>query len=130
MTGVIRPPYGGPTGPQFSDSLLVDAFASGMRTGHSSRFHIEGDVLLVDRMEPGAIRLSCATFLLSTVHIDELIQYDCWGRLVESDPPLATVVALQLVGHPGSGWDLWSSVPGEARRELARTAAAGDIRDL
>ncbi|MFP5332601.1 MAG: hypothetical protein ACLGHX_09635 [Acidimicrobiia bacterium] len=129
MAGVIRPPYGAPTGPRFADRTLVDGFISGMRTGYSRRYHIEGDVLLIDRMEPVVIRVSPATFLLSSLHSDQLTRWNDWGHLVRTNPPLATVVALQAVGEPSLAWDLWSRHPGDALHELARVAGGGEVRD-
>ncbi len=127
MPGVVRPPFGAPTGPLIDDGTLTDAFIGGQRTGHSATLHIEEDVLLADRLVPVAIRLGAATILMRTDTRCPALAGTVTRlalTLVEREPPLATVVALQAVGHSAAPWELWSADPRRARELLVAAAGA------
>lgn len=129
MPGVVRPPYGKPTGPLADNGDLIASFITGARTGYSDRFHIEEDTLLVERFVPVAIRLAPGSILIRTDYPDGGA-YEFAGMaglaVMESEPPLATVVALQALGLPAASWDLWSSHGrGEAQAALTACAAGG-----
>lgn len=130
MPGVVRPPWGAPTGPELADLPLVAAFAGGARTGHSNIFHIEEHTLLQDRFVTVAIRCGPQAVLvrtdLDTARLRRLTRRAGLIELV-SEPPLATVVSLQSSGLPAATWDLWG-LDMEAADEALRTAAAGEMR--
>ncbi len=130
MPGVVRPPYGAPTGPLLSDGELVATYLAGARTGHSPSLHVEEDVLLAERFVPMAIRVGPATVIIRTDIESVPLAAGCAAAglaLVEREPPLATVVALQTVGHSAAPWELWSADPRQAPAYLA-AAATGDAR--
>jgi hypothetical protein len=130
----ILPPYGDPTGPLNGDELVVRSFAQGVYAGHSPRFHLEGDALMVDRMDTAALRVGPTTIL---VRIDLAPKFDTARPVVEQilagegltcldhDCRLAAPVAIQILGLRLSSWDLWGTDIDEAFL-LLRTAAVGD----
>ncbi len=121
MPGVVRPPYGAPTGPLLSDAELAAAYLAGARTGHSPALHIEEDTLLVDRFQAVALRVGVDTLLIRTdvacPPLAEAVAGRC--QMVEREPPLATVVALQVLGHSAAPWELWGTDPDTAAARLA-----------
>ena len=126
MPGVIRPPWGAPTGPELSDAEVVRTFAQGARTGHSGWFHIEDRTLLAERFITVAIRCEPSTLL---IRID-LETGGLTGHLRSAglflqvqDPDLATVIGLQVSGHPAAAWDLWG-IDRESALSHMRTAAS------
>ena len=128
MPGVIRPPFGAPTGPQVADTEVVTRFIEGARTGHSSNFHIEDGVLLADRMTPASLRLSIGALLIRTdIPCPELELGAKENELhrVVVDPPLATVISLQMLGLPAASWDLWTHDSIDAGSALENAAMSG-----
>ncbi len=121
MPGVVRPPYGAPTGPLLTDAELAAAYLAGARTGHSASLHIEEDVLLAGRFEPVALRVGADTLIVRTDLDCPALAAAMAGRLtmVQREPPLATVVALQALGHSAASWELWGSDPDTAAALLA-----------
>ncbi len=121
MPGVVRPPYGAPTGPLVSDAQLAAAYLAGARTGHSPTLHIEEDVLLAGRFEAVALRLGVETLIVRTDVACRPLAEALEGRLrlVAREPPLATVVALQALGHSAAPWELWGADGDDAARLLA-----------
>lgn len=110
MPGVIRPPWGAPTGPELSDTEVVRSFAQGSRTGHSQKYHIEDRTLLADRFVTVSIRCGPTTLLVrSDVDIDSLSTHLITAglRLQMHEPELAVVIGLQVSGNPAAAWDLW-----------------------
>ncbi len=101
----IRPPFASPSGPRQSDDAVAAAFCRGARSGFSPRLHIEGDVLVMDRMVPVALRIGEAAVL---VRVDQRPPVDVGPQLqlVDADPLLATAVALEVLGLPASRWHL------------------------
>lgn len=130
MPGVVRPPWGAPTGPELADLSLVTAFIAGARTGHSKSFHIEEHTLLQDRLITVAIRCGPQAVLLRT-DLDTPLLHRLTRRSglrsQVSEPALATVVGLQSSGLPAATWDLWGHDLEAADRALRR-AAAGEMR--
>lgn len=129
MPGVVRPPYGTPTGPLVQSAELFISFMSGVGTGYSSNLHVEEDTLLIDRIVPVAIRLTPESVLMRTDYPDGGISGFATGaglRCVERDPMLATVVALQAVGLPAATWDLWATLDqAKAQQSLSAYAERG-----
>lgn len=128
MPGVVRPPYGKPTGPLAHDRDLIASFVAGARTGYSDRFHIEEDTLLVERFVPVAIRLAPGSILIRTDYPDGGAQefaVRAGLALVDAEPPLATVVALQALGLPAASWNLWSSHGRDQAQAALSSCAAG-----
>lgn len=131
MPGLIRPPFGAPTGPLVSDASLIAAFIEGAQTGHSPGYHIEESTLLIDRLTPVSIRLDpdCllvrtdipSPFVESTAGISALV-------LALIDPPLATVVSLQVLGLPAASWNLWCLEPMDPLDALHRAVMSGPAR--
>lgn len=129
MPGVVRPPYGDPTGPLLTDPELADTFLAGARTGHSPGLHVEEHTLLSERFVPVAIRLAPDTILQrADVECGPLEQAAARRglALVDEEPPLATVVAVQAVGHSAASWQLWAADPGDAAEAL-RAAATAEV---
>lgn len=125
VAGLYRPPYGSPTGPLLDEAGLVDAYLDGNRTGHSPDLHIEDDTLLIDRLQPIALRLGNAALLIRTDAPTGRVQARATVRglrLIEDDPPLATVVALQVLGLPAASWALWGDDADESRSRLTGAA--------
>ncbi|MDE0805753.1 MAG: hypothetical protein OSA99_20815, partial [Acidimicrobiales bacterium] len=60
----VLPPFGPAPGPPASDRQVVAAFARNEPAGHSQRLHVEGDVLHVDVLVIGALRLAPRTVLV------------------------------------------------------------------
>lgn len=128
MPGVIRPPWGKPTGPKLKDQDLIASFANGSRTGHSGRYHIEEHTLLEDRFETISIRCETTALLVRTdVDTSRLQRHLARAGLSRQqvDPPLATVVGLQTCGLPAASWDLWGTEPERALDGLRHAAADG-----
>ena len=127
---MFRPPYGAPTGPLLADDELIDAFIAGSRTGHSDRFHLEEGTLLADRFVALALRLRSRSFLVrrdeDTGAVAERLR-SAGMDVVEDDPPLATVVALQAVGLPAVPWQLWSDSIEIGSADLVAAAESDDI---
>lgn len=128
MPGVIRPPWGAPTGPELSDFDLIGSFVDGARTGYSRAYHIEDRVLLAHRTSTVAIRCAGEAILLRT----DIPTRPVRSRLkrmglisLVTDPPLATVVGLQVAGLPAATWDLWGKEPSQAEEALM-AASAGE----
>ncbi len=126
MIGGIRPPYGEPLGPLLTDDALVDSFLANARAGRSNTYHIEDRVLLVSRFTPVALRLGGGAVLvradLDVAPITPAMLAKIW-RLLASDPPLATPVAVQAIGYPAV-WDLWGTDSDEAKWLLEEAALA------
>ncbi|MDQ1422375.1 MAG: hypothetical protein QOJ52_4337 [Acidimicrobiaceae bacterium] len=134
MDDQLLPPYAEPTGPLNDDDSVVRAFANGYYGGHSPRFHVEGDALIVDRMDAAALRVGPTTLLVRIDLPDDLM----WGRpvveqvlegegfsCIDRDSLFAAPVAIQILGLRLSSWDLWGTEIEEAFRRL-RAAAVGD----
>lgn len=126
MIGGIRPPYGEPLGPLLTDDALVNSFLTNVRAGHSDTYHIEDRVLLASRFTPVALRLGSGIVLVRTdldvARITAAMLARMW-RLLASDPPLATPVAVQAIGYPAA-WDLWGTDSDEAQWLLEEAALA------
>jgi hypothetical protein len=128
LPGLIRPPYGEPTGPYLAETALFAEFLEGARTGHSLSHHIEESALLMDRMAPVALRLSHGAVLVRTDLSSPALVTALPGlgySMVSQDPPLSTVVGLQVLGMPAAMWDLWAGAGSDAQEALERTAGAG-----
>lgn len=119
----LRPPFAAPRGPTRSDEELAHEFARGARSGYSPRLHIEGDVLVLDRISPVAVRLGEAGMLIRT-DLSPPVEI-APGQVVDDDPLLATAVALQVLGLPASSWQLHGVDPDAATEALL--AAAEDV---
>jgi len=130
----LLPPYAEPTGPRNDDEVVARAFAQGVYAGHSSRFHVEGDALMVDRIDAGALRVGPTTILVRLDLPDEQADarpvversledegFTCFDR----DTLLAAPVAIQVLGLRLSNWNLWGTDIDEAFSRL-RLAAVGD----
>ena len=110
-----------------SDPRLFDEFLAGARTGHSASHHIEESALLIDRIAPVALRLEEGVVLIRTdVQSNALLVIlPGLGYSIEvEDPPLATVVSLQVLGMPAAMWDLWARKGADANATLERVAGA------
>lgn len=135
MDDQLLPPYAAPTGPLNDDETVVRAFAQGMYVGHSNRFHVEGQALMVDRMDAtAALRVGPTTLLvrldlpdeqLSAQPIVEQVLRDEGFTCLDRDSLLAAPVAIQVLGLRLSSWDLWGKDLDEAFHCL-RVAAVGD----
>jgi len=130
----MRPPFSQPTGPRVPDAAVVDAFARGEATGHSSRLHAEADVLLVDRADAVALRLVPRALLVrvdgteaavTIVPVVEQALTDAGLERLDERTLLGVPVALQLVGVRLSEWDLWGDDIDVAFAAL-RAIAAGE----
>ncbi len=80
--------------------------------------------MLADRMMPVAIRLGPDTAIIRTDVDCPALAHVAGERglvLVAREPPLATVVALQRVGHSAALWDLWAT---DTRTAASLLAAA------
>jgi hypothetical protein len=118
-----------------TDEDVVRAFARGLYVGHSARFHVEGEALMVDRMDAAAaLRVGPTTILVRLDLPDEQLDarpvveqmlteegFTC----LDHDCLLAAPVAIQVLGLRLSSWDLWGQDLDEAFLRL-RTAAIGD----
>jgi hypothetical protein len=134
MDDQLLPPYVQPTGPLHDDETVVRSFARGVYAGHSPRFHVEGDALMVDRLDAAALRLGPTTMLvridlpddLMTAKpvVEDLIATEGF-RCLDRDSLLAAAVAIQVLGLRLSSWDLWGTDIDEAFLRL-RVAAVGD----
>ena len=127
MPGLIRPPYGEPTGPFLGEHDLFTAFLRGARTGHSATHHIEESALLLDRMAPVALRLVESALLVRTDLPSPVLVAalpDQGVELVIEDTPLATVVSLEVLGLPAAAWDLWCAHHVDGERALIEAVSA------
>lgn len=126
MPGVIRPPWGTPTGPELTDARVVRKFAQGSRTGHSENYHIEDRTLLADRFVTVSIRCEPTTLLVrSDVETGSLAEHlGAAGLTLQArDPDLAVVIGLQVSGLPAAAWDLWGIDLETAMSHLEEAAA-------
>lgn len=134
MDDQVLPPYADPTGPLNDDKAVVHAFLQRVYVGHSSRFHVEDDALVVDRDVTAALRIGPATILVRIDPPDE--QLDAKAiveavltaegyRCFDEDTLLAAPIAIQVLGLRISSWDLWGREIEEAFNTL-RAAAAGE----
>lgn len=135
MDDQLLPPYAAPTGPLRDDEAVVRAFVRGLYVGHSPRFHVEGEALMVDRMDAAvALRVGPETTLVRLDLPDDLLPvrpvvedvlasegFSC----LDHDSLLAAPVAIQVLGLRLSSWDLWGKDIEESFLRL-RTAAVGD----
>jgi hypothetical protein len=134
MDDQILPPYAEPTGPRNSDDTVLEAFAKGLYAGHSTRFHVEGPALLVDRIDVAALRIGRNAVLVRIDLADDLQDAkpmveralgDQGMTCVDEDTLLAAPIAIQVLGIRLSSWDLWGTELEDAFTTL-RSAALGD----
>ncbi|MBA3286968.1 MAG: hypothetical protein H0U21_02935 [Acidimicrobiia bacterium] len=130
----LLPPFAEPTGPRVSDAVVVSTFARQEPTGYSRRLHAEANVLLVDRVEAVALRLTPRALLVRVDGTDEaativpVVEHALTTaglRRLDERTLLGVPVALQLVGLRLSEWDLWGADIDAAFRAL-RAIAAGE----
>ena len=139
MTDWPLPPYVEPRGPEGDDPEVVRAFLAGTPAPpHSARLHVEGQVLLVDRDVPLALRLSPTAALLRIDVGDDLagVRAEVAAvltadglTLLDEDSPLGIAVGVQMVGARASTWDLYGADIDEAFAAL-RAAAVGGPDDM
>jgi len=130
----ILPPYAAPTGPLNDDGAVVHGFAQGVYVGHSPRFHVESDALMVDRLDAAALRLGPTTILVR-IDLEDALEHarpvveavleDEGFSCLDRNSLLAAPIALQVLGLRLSSWDLWGTDIDEAFLRL-RSAAVGD----
>ena len=135
MTDWPLPPYIEPRGPEGDDPAVVRAFLGGGNAPpHSARLHVEGQVLLVDRDVPLALRLSPTAALLridlgddmAGVRRDVAAVFAADGlTLLDEDSPLGIAVGVQLVGARASTWDLWGADIDQTFAALRQAAVGG-----
>lgn len=128
VPGLVRPPFGDPTGPLVTDISLVSAFIGGARTGYSPRFHIEESTLMLSRFTAVSVRLETQCLLMRTdvrSRAAEQIAVQNQLNLALSNPPLATVVSLQVLALPSASWDLWCVESIDAQKALEEAVVNG-----
>lgn len=132
--GRILPPLASPSGPAYDDVTVARAFACGVYSGHSPRFHVEGPALMVDRIDAAALRIGPSSVLVrndlgdgqltAKPLVEQALSETGMARL-DCDTPLAAPAAIQTLGLRMSSWDLWGTDPDVAFAAL-RTTAVGD----
>lgn len=129
-------PFGLPRGPSLSTGELFTAFLAGATVAKAPDAHIEGPVLMSGH-QPVAMRLERAVLVQRADLLEEADAVrsglcaalrEAGATLVEEDPPLASVVEVELVGRRADPWDLWAQDAQQGRVELARRAL-GDMPD-
>ncbi|MGH9129568.1 MAG: hypothetical protein ACRDY2_11550 [Acidimicrobiales bacterium] len=114
---------------------MLAGFASGSPLpAHSSRFHIEDNVLMLDGDVPAALRLGPGTYLARTdlpegleAHAEPVAAAlsDAGMDLLDEDTLLAAPVAMQVLGLRLSSWNLWGNDI-EAAFATLRAAVVGE----
>lgn len=128
------PPFAVPPGPPVEEAAVLAAYATGAPAGHSDRFHVEDDQLLVDRDVPAALRLGPEAVLVRADLPDDLADAKlpvttalaaAGMSLLDEETLLAAPVAMQVLGLRLSSWDLWGTDI-EAAFNRLRAAVVGD----
>ncbi len=134
MAEGLMPPFVDPEGTPGSDAQALAAFINSLDTCYSPRFHVEGPVLVADRVTAAALRVAARTILVRTDPPDDLLEarleleqaLTAAGYEKHDEETLwATPVALQILGLRASSWDLWGQDLEVAFDDL-RQAAMGD----
>jgi hypothetical protein len=130
----LLPPFGEPPGPPGDDETVLRAFVRGEQPGHSSRFHVEGRVLVASPAMAAAMRVTPDTFLVrldvppGMEDIRTTVQETLTNeglRLLDEETLFAMPVAVQWLGIRASSWDLWGRDLDQGFADL-RAAAGGD----
>ena len=139
MTDGLLPPYGEPVGDRADDARVLEVYINNEPAlVHSALLHLEGATLVADGDLALALRIAPRTFLLrrdlpeDADGAEQALQAALGAAgftCLDEESPLATAVAIQVLGLRTATWDLWGADIDEAFREL-RTAAAGEWDDL
>ncbi len=134
MSEGLFPPFREPSGTPVEDEAVLEAFAHGLPAGYSSRFHVEGQTLIVHGDMAVGQRIGPDTVLVRIdLPEDSLFAKpqleQALGRagltLLDEDTRLALPAIIQLLGLRVSSWDLWGRDIDQAFADL-RAAAVGD----
>jgi hypothetical protein len=116
----------------------VRAFARNELAPYSSRFHVEGPVLMANRDVPIVLRIGPRTMLVHAelpadlVEARELVEEVLTEeglRLQDEQTLYGVPVGVQMVGIRYSSWDLWGADMEQAFTDL-RVAASGGEDDV
>lgn len=139
MTDGLLPPYGEPVGDRVEDARVFEVFIRDEPVlVHSPLLHLEGATLVLGGDVAIAMRIAPRTFLLRcdlppdaepASRAAKLALGAAGCSCLDEESPLATAVAIQVLGLRTATWDLWGSDIDEAFAEL-RAAAAGEWDDL
>jgi hypothetical protein len=139
MTDGLLPPFGEPVGDRADDARVLEVYINDEPVlVHSGLLHLEGATLVASGDLAVAIRIAPRTFLLRRdVPPDAEAAIGALAAALgavgitclDEESPLATAVAIQVLGLRTATWDLWGADIDEAFLEL-RTTAAGEWDDL
>ncbi|MGI8685688.1 MAG: hypothetical protein ACR2MO_11495 [Acidimicrobiales bacterium] len=133
MTDGLLPPYGEPVGDRADDTRVLEVFIRDEPAlVHSALLHLEGATLVAGGDMSVAMRIAPHTFLLRRdlppdVEAANRALAQALGAAghtcLDEESPLATAVAIQVLGLRTATWDLWGADIDEAFTELRATAS-------
>jgi len=139
MTDGLLPPYGEPVGDRTDDARVLEVFINDEPVlVHSALLHLEGATLVAGGDVALAMRIAPRTFLLRrdlppdvepANRAAQLALAAAGSACLDDESPLATAVAIQVLGLRTATWDLWGTDIDESFAEL-RAAASGEWDDL
>ena len=116
----------------------MQAFARNELAPYSSRFHVEGPVLMANRDVPVALRIGPRTMLIHAelppdLHDARKLVEEVFSEnglaLCDEQTLYGVAVGVQMVGIRYSSWDLWGADLEQAFTDL-RVAASGGEEDV